>query len=84
MTAYVYVSMFMCAHTYIARLAIFHDIVICTCFKYPYVYALAFLAYIPVADNDCTDYCNNGGTCISPGLCICTGNWSGDNCTMRM
>ena len=40
--------------------------------------------YTCVVNNNCTDYCHNGGTCISPGVCICTIDWSGHNCTIRM
>ena len=62
----------LCMHTYV--------------FKYIYNYCVTCFGFLCtlVANSNCTDYCNNGGTCISPGLCICTGDWSGDNCTIRM
>ena len=28
----------------------------------------------------CSQWCDNGGTCISPGKCSCSSGWSGNDC----
>ena len=28
----------------------------------------------------CSNSCENGGSCTSPGVCTCVGGWFGDTC----
>ena len=32
----------------------------------------------------CPTGCFNGGNCTSPGMCTCTPQWTGNNCTQGM
>ena len=38
------------------------------------------LLHIFVAIAQCSGGCQNGGTCTSPGVCICAPGWTGTNC----
>jgi len=37
-----------------------------------------YVIVLPDEEDKCNPHCENGGTCISPGLCQCTAEWIGD------